>query len=373
MLSDSCRHLKECANTPPVRVSRLRRGCRYHRRGSSHPYDLLAPRGLCPLAFHALYPRAFALLCGGRADSGDRAPLQCPAGGDGVAFVVVRRRRDETLRERAEVAVRRWANRFATVELLDHRVFLEVAAAGAGCPYAYRGGERFEFNIGDRGEACPAAFHAVFPAYFAGIGAGGRDAEGCVQVPCPDYRRDIVLEFAAPRSAGEQACARHDGVAVRAVQAPEPGWCGPARSLESVLGALGIACPSLHHAAHPYLLALHHGGRLGFLTSDRRCAGLQCPHAGHPIRALVSGADSPAALRVTGRGAGCPRGIRAGEVFPEPTDAAALFWSDALAGLLPFVLALGSDASDAVRQGFAVSLPTRVGAGVFHVRVTGGG
>ena len=128
------------------------RRCRYHRTSRQMQLSLLAPRGMCPEAFHALFPDAFAHFTMPDELHDEQRSFVCPAGE--VSFQIVRRPFRQ-LRHLPEQIVRRLASAFISCEVLKWRIFLRVSATGS-CPFGQEVGEEFEINIGNREELCPA-------------------------------------------------------------------------------------------------------------------------------------------------------------------------------------------------------------------------
>lgn len=320
-----------------VEIVTARKACRYHRRGQVYPLSRMTPDGLCPFAFHALYPDCLAMLSRGRYPTeGGRevCRIRCPFAGEGVEFGVFRIPRERTILGRLELLVRKAADRIVPVEILEHGIAIEVLRAGAGCPCGYRAGDRFVMNVKGKGEICPAAFYAIFP--FSSSPARAGDRSGGLRVPCPDYITDIVFSLGGAAEPYFGRCDDYRGISLLVDGAGAP------RDLNALLGEMGIPCLSVFATAFPYMLTLERGGSLGFLTRDRSAAGIQCPNPSARVRMFIrrDRADGRYRLEVHGRDAACPRGLEPGRSYALPPLEGGAFPLRALAALYPHIMSL---------------------------------
>lgn len=321
-----------------VAVVAARKACRYHRTGEWYPAARMTPDGLCPFAFHALYPDCLAMLSRGRYPTeGGRevCRIRCPFAGEGVEFNISRTPRKRTLLGKLELLARKTADLFMPVELLEHGIAIEVTRAGGGCACGYREGDRFEMNIKGKGELCPAAFYSLFPFYLtAAPGEGGVD----LRIPCSDYRTNIVFSLGGgDAGACFTHCDDYGDISVHAEGAPGGGAGG---GVNDLIAALRIPCLSAFAAAFPYMVTLGHGGSLGFLTRDRLAAGIQCPNPSARVRMFV-GKDRKSGgfwLDVHGRDSVCPRGLEPGTRRPLPPLEGGALPLRALAVLYPYIM-----------------------------------
>ncbi|NLW95172.1 MAG: TIGR04076 family protein [Chlamydiae bacterium] len=349
-----------------VAVVAARKACRYHRPGESYPAVRMTPDGLCPFAFHLLYPDCLAMLSRGRYPvEGGReiCRLQCPFAGEGVEFGVFRIPRKRTFFGKLELLARKTADLFTPVELLEYGIAIEVTKAGAGCPHKYRAGDMFEMNIKGKKELCPAAFYTILPFYPAAP-HGEKGAGLCIS--CADYCTDIVFSLGGgdPGSFfGE--CDAYGDIAVRVEGARGGGTGSPREGTEypvnALIDAMRIPCFSALAAAFPYMRTLERGGSLGFLTRDRDAAGIQCPNPSVRVRMFVRRDRATGSFRldVHGRDGVCPKNLQPGRSYPLPPLEGGALPLRLLATLYPYIMRLKADAAGAPRT---VRCPVEAGA-----------
>ena len=70
-------------------VENCERHCGYHKTGNRYDLNHITPSGLCPEAFHKIYPECLGLLYGGDFGGLDSLKVSCPKP-DGVVFEVKR-------------------------------------------------------------------------------------------------------------------------------------------------------------------------------------------------------------------------------------------------------------------------------------------
>ncbi|MDD5556380.1 MAG: hypothetical protein PHN82_03915 [bacterium] len=336
----------------PVHVSRVSRTCRYHRRERAYPLAGLTPDGLCPAAFHVLYPDCLAMLSRGRypIDGGrERCRLECPRPGGGVSFNVSRAPRRRTMLQRLELAARKAADLFMPVELLEHGIAIDVVESFPSCPYGYREGDRFVLNLGGKNEICPAAFYSVYPfflPFLEGGAAGGEGPDVCGV--CCDYKKYISFCLgrrrewgSAPEKAFFARCDDYKGVFLEVVGAGGEASHRPL-GVNDLIEEMRIPCLAVLSAAYPYMLTLERGGSLGFLTYDRYAAGVGCPNLDVQVKMLVRREKSggPHRIRIFDRRGECPRGLAPGEERVLPPLSSLPLPVRTLAALFPYIMAL---------------------------------
>lgn len=358
-----------------VDVVAARKACRYHRPGERYPAVRMTPDGLCPFAFHVLYPECLAMLSRGEypvEEGREACRLRCPFSGEGVEFGIFRIPRKQTLLGKLELLARKTADLFMPVELLEYGIAIEVLHAGGGCPCGYRAGDRFEMNIKGKGEICPAAFYSIFPWYLT---ATPREGGARLRVSCADYRTDIVFSLGGGDSGsclGECDDYRDISLRVEGAQGKGPGGLreGMEFTVNALIDTMHIPCLSALAAAFPYMLTLERGGSLGFLTRDRNAAGIQCPNSSIRVRMFVrrDRATGRCRLDVHGRDGVCPRGLEPGRSYPLPPLEGGELPLRALAVLYPYLMTYKAGAAGAPR-----TVRCALDGGAVDVRVSRGG
>lgn len=334
-----------------VDVVAAQKACRYHRPGERYPAARMTPDGLCPFAFHVLYPECLAMLSRGEypAEGGrELCRFRCPYAGKGVEFNIFRIPRKRTLLGKLELLARKAADLFMPVELLEHGIAIEVAKAGGACPCGYRVGDRFEMNVKGKGEICPAAFYSLFPFYLTALPGEGK-AGFCI--PCSDYNTNIIF-YLRGGSLGTffDKCDDYGNIALR-VSGTGAGTVrqGVESTVNDLVERMRIPCLSALAAAFPYMLTLKREGSLGFLTRDRGAAGIQCPNPSVRVRMFIrkDRVTGQYRLDVHGLDGVCPRGLEPNRSYPLPPFEGGALPLRALAILYPYIMSLKAGAAGA--------------------------
>lgn len=283
MVHDLCAIILEEVKKDGIIVAEINDNrCRYHPIRSKKQKIGLIRKGMCPVGYMSLYPFLFALHC-----SRDRTKLkldidrmvkQCPLGEEGATFKVNVEKIRFGLLEYVKNLARRLINLVIPCEVHDKNIVIEVIDKAAGCPLEFSKGDQFSFNIDRTDEMCPAAFNSVYP--FLDLLSNN------AVVGCPDYRTHVRFGTADYlRSCANERREHFDCDTYNArVQIGEktdnfscPVAVGKWYSIDELMGELGIRCFSSFHVAFPYLYTLYNGGQLGYLSRDRRKAGICCP------------------------------------------------------------------------------------------------
>lgn len=189
-----------------LRCTRKDGRCGYHRPDESFTPANLLPKGLCPSAYHALYPHSLAILFEG---SPDRVPMAayCP----GTTPCVVFRRVFEPIgmRHRLLKMLKMLVRPVMRAQLYTASLGWEVADVLGDCPAGHAVGQRFMVDkgglhvtrrcvlpMGDASTACPALFHNLFTYLpLARVGKGPARRPGRQpRFVCPDHLANITLE-----------------------------------------------------------------------------------------------------------------------------------------------------------------------------------
>ncbi|MBF0624372.1 MAG: hypothetical protein HQL82_06150 [Magnetococcales bacterium] len=176
-----------------VRVARIETRCKYHpREGLVYGPAALVPNGLCRELFCAAYPEALAVLYNGRPrrlrprQQGQAVSFaRCPAPGGVRVAVRCRDKLPPPLRVAKELAEEACKVLFRPVDAHFRGVTIEVLEVGPACHKGYEPGRRFEFNVGDTRQLCPAGFAAIQP-HVGRLAASGAD-QAPLTVHCPDW------------------------------------------------------------------------------------------------------------------------------------------------------------------------------------------
>ncbi len=315
MLHDLCALVLEELKEDDIIVAEINDNrCRYHSiRSKKQKIDLIR-KGMCPVGYMSLYPFLFALHC-----SRDRTKLkldvdrmvkQCPLGEEGATFKVNVERIRFGLLEYVKNLARRLINLVIPCEVHDKHIVIEVMDKAAGCPLEFRKGDQLSFNIGRTDEMCPAAFNSVYP-FLDLIANNG-------VVGCPDYRTHVRFGTAGhPRSRANERQEHlncdtynaHVQILDKTNSFSCPVAVGQWLSIDELIGELGIRCFSSFHVAFPYLYTLYNGGQLGYLSRDRRKAGICCPSP-LCVRYMVTKEDGAYKYNCLQSHNACPRGVK---------------------------------------------------------------
>lgn len=306
--------------------------CRYH-----PPFHFrvnrLAPDGLCPEAFHSLHPICFQIMLTPSFKGG--ISYRCPGGS--VQFKCYRVW--NTLPQYIPInIIRGLIGLFKPTEMFLHRIFMEIEEISGNCPYKYKDGQSFEFDIGHRSALCPAGYYSVFP-YLAGKLYGVENVTGGNGFVCPDHVARVKYGFKSlTRDEGEKLICCKDFADARIVVHKKDG--SKNIILPSSLEKLGhFPCLSLLHSLYPYYLALVRGGRLGFFTDDYNSALVSCPNpeakvVARIIRSPESGIITVKIDIVEGT---CPRNFHPGTIY-DLTQMNASFSLEVLSNVHPYLV-----------------------------------
>lgn len=320
--------------------------CRYHRRNRIWPVRHLKPQGLCPEAYHQLYPILFSAVYAPHAELLDGSIVaRCPAVNDNaVEFEVFRT--PAKLSRRTINIVKKMISRFRSTEVLAHRVFIRVKSSSDTCPYRYGKGETFELNLGGGKEICPAAFYNIFPPLMPNIYGFSKDENGWFG--CPDHKTNIMFAVHNPSEKQAQlslpaCCESRDklSLSVRDVK----GSCrlnlktGQLFRVGEILDKLGFPCVSAFHSLYPYIYTLLNEGKLGFQSGSYSAAMVQCPSSSSKVEMFLEGLENRD-LKVTIKKtkADCPMGIKAGKAYIISHQVFNEFCYLAFASLTPYVI-----------------------------------
>jgi len=315
------------------------------------------PSGLCPEAFHALYPYAFALIY---APDKNEQRVHCPRAEGGVMFKAYRR--PARFFRRILNVFKEAAQFLLPLDIIRYRIFVEVTAAGA-CPFGMKPGDVFEMNLGQtKDEACPAAFYQVFPGIFPAVLAGKNSAVSFSALQCPDHVVNVELklrESGAEQNAANAATGTQDNqlvdclagddiqlmVAECSPACPRQYQSGQSFRLREVLDALQLSCASAWHSLFPYYLALEWGGKLpGFYSRDKYAAWAQCPSPASKVELFIRRAKRDATMFLTtmNRKLPCPQRVtdRKDSVLPAAQEVSVCL--EALSAAVPYINVLKS-------------------------------
>ncbi|HHT9133374.1 MAG TPA: hypothetical protein ACFYD2_00580 [Candidatus Avalokitesvara rifleensis] len=247
--------------------------CRYH-----PPFHFkvneLAPDGLCPEAFHSLHPICFQIMLTPYAKYlKEGVSYWCP--GESVRFRAYRVW-NTLLRYVPINILHGLIGLFKPTEMFLYRVFVKIEEISGNCPYEYKAGQSFEYNIGHRSALCPAGYYSTFP-YLAGKLYGVDNGAGGNAYQCPDHvaRVKYSLQDVTGDKGLEPICCRNFW-GIRISVNKEDG-SGDIIDTGSLKDSEHLPCLSLLHSLYPYYLTLVHGGRLGFFTNDYNSALVSCP------------------------------------------------------------------------------------------------
>lgn len=292
--------------------------CSYHPEGSCFKLEKLSPDGLCLEAFNALYAFCFSFL---HIPQSKDIFIRCPNPREGVMFRVYRRPTNWIRRIKNIAAY--FINLFYPIDIIRYRIFIEVLNKSSGCPCKYRGGETFEFNLGEkRDEACPAAFNSIFPSLFPQLSANNSPVTKVITA-CPDHRVNVQLRLEnqelrhGPASASSLIdCMPEQGVIIQVTEAslecPMQHAKGQEYSISNILDALGVRCLSAFHILFPYYLILLKGGKMpGYYARNKYAAFFQCPSIKNKVEMMIQKdkKSNNCFLSITKQMQNCPKGL----------------------------------------------------------------
>lgn len=253
--------------------------CRYHRKDGAFRFDQMGPGGLCPEAFHALYPAAFAMFTAPASRIPDGTKVVCPAGD---VQMVLYRRPFRQLKFLAEQIIRRLASLILPVEVLRWRIFARVEEVTGPCAMEHKKGEVFEINLGNTPDLCPAAGNTFYP-YLSQPGGTGNSGGPAFQAACPDHLTDVRISC----SGFPTTCQGMGNLAVEVLDTACPDIPfikkGDRFKISDLLQKAGLPCLSYLNTIAPYVQSLWEDGRLGYYTETYDAAMVQCPSAAHKV------------------------------------------------------------------------------------------
>lgn len=275
-----CKPLSNCSSS--LKITNASLFCRYHRENNEYPITRLTNEGLCPEAFHSLYPLAFSMLY---ADvKGGTAECSCPGVDGNIIFELVQT--PVGLMHRLINGLKEALGSIYPLEIIRYKVFIKVKQPNPACPYNYKQGRFFMFNLGKEKAICPAAFYNIYPLVIPWAAAPNSKA-----YPCPDHRRNILFRLEGrntPMSNSDKMdvypCCRslNDlAINVRSVSGVcKKGYrAGDLFRVKDILKDLNFPCLAALHTTYPYIYTLLKGGKLGFYSNNYRSAVVQCPNA----------------------------------------------------------------------------------------------
>lgn len=289
--------------------------CRYHRNSAEYPISRLTNEGLCPEAFHSLYPLAFSMLY---ADvKGGVVQCSCPGVDGNITFRLVQIPVD--LMHELINGLKQIISFIYPLEIIRYKVFIEVKQSNPACPYNYKKGNFFMLNLGKEKAICPAAFYNIFPLVIPW--ANTRNSK---PYACPDHRRNILfrLHYRAPGSNSDKTkvcpCCRplnNLAINVKSVSGVcEKGYkAGDLFRVEDILKHLNFPCLAALHTAYPYISTLLKGGKLGFYSNNCQSAVIQCPNVEVKVEMKVEKlATGKILIRILNLKDLCPLGLTKG-------------------------------------------------------------
>lgn len=331
-----------------MEITPTNRRCRYHKRKARLPVCKMAPDGLCPEAFHAVFPLGFAMFSAERKILPDGNKVRCPAGR--VVFELQRCPFLDIAQLPRQI-LHRIINLFYPLEVLRWKVIIKVLTSN-DCPYAYSPGATFEVNMGQTDDLCPAAFNSIYPVVAPNVfDENSRE----VALACPDHKTNVLIRFGsgdtfAKSELNNRICPEVSHINLEVI---EPG--GEARlglhqgqrySVAALLERIGLPCLLYLNTLSPYFRVLREGGKLGFYTGNYNSAIVQCPSVLNKVVARIerNPNDESVSVDVLSHITECPMGMKDGERFIIKGCREMLFWFQALAALSPYII--NTDAKD---------------------------
>lgn len=141
-------------------VNKNSRKCRYHKKGQVYTSQEMAPKELCPEAFHSIYPYALGLLYGVNTEN---FFVRCPKGN--VIFLL--ERKPAKLASMLKYRIKQLIDPFYPLDPRKYLVKIRVFRLFADCLKGHSQGQEFEFNQENDAELCPAAFDSIYPFIYA--------------------------------------------------------------------------------------------------------------------------------------------------------------------------------------------------------------
>jgi len=172
-----------------VSVECIQNPCRYHDSLFSYKEGCLAPKGLCPDAFHCAYPFALALLYDADFLEGvdkDSVSIICPYN-KGITMLIKREERHSwVFRKFIKFLEKIFEFFFYPVDRIYNAISITITENKGGCPKGYHIGEKFYLNIRDTNIMCPASFNSVFPQLVKISSGCSISEKNKIYIHCPD-------------------------------------------------------------------------------------------------------------------------------------------------------------------------------------------
>lgn len=326
--------------------------CRYHRSKAGYPISRLTTAGLCPEAFHSLYPLAFSMLY--TDIDGHISQCNCPGVDGNIVFQLVQR--PVPWMHRLCNGLKKGIHFIYPSEIICHKVFIEVKQPNPACPYNYRKGSLFIFNLGKEKEICPAAFYNIFPSIILSVYADDitqttRRLSNSLVYACPDHRRNILFKLqdgderiAKISEMKEYQCCKPlsnliiDAKTVTGI-CPKAYKAKDRFMLRDIFESLDFPCLAALHTAYPYIYTLLRGGRLGFYTHNYDSAIVQCPDANAKVEMEVKRTKiNTISIRISNLKNACPMGLTKGLKFLFSFEQLNRFCLPALMAMYPYLI-----------------------------------
>lgn len=260
--------------------------CRYHRRHSDRPINLIKPKGLCPEAYHQLYPVLFSMISAPYSELRSKPMvMRCPGTKGNVQFELFRG--PAKFSARLINIIKHFVSMVYMTEIRKYRIYIKVKSITGSCPYQLKEGDIFEFNLDKGPEICPAAFNNVFPGFISRIYDFSNKNIGVLA--CPDHKTNIL--FSINPSLGDNnivesdplCCKSVDNLAIYADSIQMPCRLGYKKGqlfkVKDILKKIGLPCYSLFHVIYPYIYTQLKDGKLGFRSKNYSSAIIQCPNS----------------------------------------------------------------------------------------------
>lgn len=174
--------------------------CRYYQNPKGVvSFENLAPRRFCLPAYYVTYPYALSLLYDGndfnKLGKEYMADISCPNNSQVKIRVRTQRNIFTPLLNLLEKSLR-WIG--FPKDVLDKTIKVEILGLAGDCPRNLEEGQRFNFNLYDNQEICPAVFYNLFPylimfsrRFFPYWTKENRH----IDIHCPDAVADIVYRI----------------------------------------------------------------------------------------------------------------------------------------------------------------------------------
>ncbi len=337
ILCSSCKQKKLSVIT-----SCAQRRCSFHPRGKTFSMEKLAPDRLCLEAFFRLYPYCFAALY-----QKEFTPyrVHCPKVENGVTFQVFRK--PQRFTRRLMNYIKTIIAKLYPLDIIRYRIFIEVLSQQHDCLENHAPGQQFELNLNQKTtEACPAAFHNVFPSFFAGTCT--ENTLQPITSACPDHCYDIQLTLNPKINknllpSGSLECAAYEHFTLAIPFPEESHQKFPHTKLQTISELLGeIRCLGAFWAIFPYYLTLLEDGEMtGFYSKHRHSAYVQCPSIEHKVEMLIEKKEGIYVLRIGKTKNPCPKGLVPGMEIALSDEKNKLVLQT-LHSIVPYALALSN-------------------------------